>query len=79
MDEYISELIEVLESLIEDDTPQKIRNEIDYAIKLLNDASEVEDLIKAQEQLEVITSMSSLDSFTRNEIYNVLNAIEELK
>lgn len=78
MDEQILELVEILESLLED-LPLKIKVELNDAIELLRNAEEVEDLIKAQEQLEVVSSISSLDSFVRNEIYNVISIIEELK
>ena len=78
MDDQIGDYVEILEGLLED-VPLKVKVELEYAIGLLKDAKEVEDLIKAQEQLEVISSISSLDSFVRNEIFNVISELEELK
>lgn len=77
-DEKIIEIIEILESLLED-MPSKARLELNVAIKTLkNINSDIENLLKAQDQLENIVNISNIDAYSRNEINNILAEIEEM-
>ena len=75
-DEVI-ELVEVLEMLLED-FPTKVRSEMESIIKAMNDANTVEEILKIQDSLEVITNTANLDNYSRNEIMNVIAAIESI-
>ncbi len=75
MDQEILDIIEILEDLIED-VPLKSKCEFLVVIAMLKEPLDQEGLIKVQDQLELITNLSNLDSYTRNEIYNVLSIIE---
>lgn len=77
MSQEIDEIIEILESLL-DDVLHKAKIELQIVIDKLKNYNEVEDLIQAQEHLELISNMSNVDSFTRSEIYNILSIIEGL-
>lgn len=77
MEQEISEIIEILVSLLED-VPLKARQEIEIAINMLKKPLSQEGLIKVQEQLEIITNINNIDSYTRNEIYNAISIIESL-
>ncbi len=77
MELEIMEVVDILESLLED-TSAKVRVEIEAAISLLNSAKDAEDLLAVQDQLEIISNMSNVDSYTRNEIFNVSSLIESL-
>lgn len=78
MDEKISDIVEILESLLEG-MAFKPKEELQKVIiKLKVDNLDSEDLIKVQDDLEIISSMSSLDSFSRNEIINLITEIETI-
>jgi uncharacterized protein (UPF0147 family) len=77
MNQEISEIVELLNSLLED-APYKAKAEIQIAINMFTDELTQEDLIKIQDQLELISNISNIDSYTRNEIYNILSIIEGL-
>ncbi|MDA3855465.1 MAG: hypothetical protein PF569_04355 [Candidatus Woesearchaeota archaeon] len=77
MIEEILEIAEVLESLVED-APNKVKVELSSVIALIKVANGQEDLIKIQEQLEVISSMGNVNSYLRNEVYNAISIIESL-
>ncbi len=77
----IAEIIETLEPLLED-LPLKIRISFDNILHDLKQVDEnnldVNRLMKIQDEMEVISNMSNLDSFTRNEIMNSIAVIESI-
>lgn len=74
-DSEIGDLADILEMLL-DDLPAKIRDELEVVIENLGSATGIEDLLKIQDELESISNMNNLDSFSRNEIMNVIASIE---
>lgn len=81
MESQISEIIENLDTLTED-LPLKAKNQLQSVIDELNkiDSSEPDGnmLMKIQDDLEVISNMSNIDYFTRNEIINAITSIEAI-
>jgi hypothetical protein len=77
MEDEILDIVEILESLFED-ISYKAKADLEVAIAMLKKPLDQEGLIKVQDQLEMVTSVSNLDSYTRNEIMNVLSIIESL-
>ena len=80
MDENISEIVDSLEFLV-DDLPSKPKQKLQEIIDSLNtldDEFETNELMKIQDDLEVVSNMANVDSFSRNEIINVLTLIETL-
>ena len=81
------DIAEILEGLTED-CSLKVKTELKNAILVLNTIIEksekeqeeinTEELIKVQDQLEYISNMKNVDSFVRNEIFNVLSIMETL-
>lgn len=77
MEDDILDMIERLESLIED-SPNKIKIEIEAVISLLKKAKTQEDLIKIQDHLEFIVNMGGIEAFISTEIYDAISTIESL-
>lgn len=79
MDEnQILEIIDILESLLED-LPFKPKEELSKVISELKKTPlENETLMKIQDDLEMISSFSTVDSFSRNEIINIITSIESI-
>lgn len=77
MEAEIEEFIFILEGLV-DEVPFKAKVEIEVVIDMLKKPLDQEGLIKVSEQLEMISNMSNLDSFARNEIFNILSSLEGL-
>lgn len=77
MREEIVDLVEILESLL-DDSPNKIKIELVEAINMLKKADSVEDLINVQDQLEIIANINNIDAFISTEVYNAISIIETL-
>lgn len=77
MEDDILDMIERLESLLED-SPNKIKVEIEVVISLLKKAKTQEDLIKIQDHLEFIVNMSGIEAFISTEIYDAISTIESL-
>lgn len=75
--EDLEEFIEQLEMLL-DDMVSKPKEKTLEVIKNLKNSSDVESLIKIQDELESISNMSNIDSFTRNEMMNVIADLETL-
>ena len=77
-DMKVCEIVDVLEGLV-DDMPVKPREELLRAIDLLKKMNgDVEILLRAQDQLEHVSSIPNIDTFSRSEISNILAEIEEL-
>lgn len=77
-EEQILGIVEILESLLED-LPFKPKEELHKVILTLKKNSlDSETLMKIQDDLEMISSMSSIDSFSRNEIINIVTEIESI-
>lgn len=73
----ITDVIDVLYSLLEDSS-LKVKVQLESIIKLLESDLDEETLIKIQDKLEILCDISSIDSYTRSEIYNVLSVIDSL-
>ncbi len=70
--------IEVLEQLTPD-MPNKPKTDLLVAIDMLkNFKDSLEYLLKVQDQLEYVSNLPNLDSYSRNEIMNVLSELEFL-
>lgn len=76
----MDEILDITEILIDlvDEVPNKVKVELESAITLIKVANGQEDLIKVQGQLEVVSSMSNVNSYVRNEVFNVISIIESL-
>ena len=78
MDEdIIGELIESLEMLI-NDSPLRVKEELEKVIEELKEASDNNDLLKIQDELETISSMPNIDPFSRNVIMDAVTSIERI-
>ena len=79
MDEdLVCEIVEVLESLIED-MPMRARVELESIIVDLKKPNlNMERVLGLQDRLEAFCGSSSIDSYSRAEIYNVLSLFENL-
>jgi len=73
----VSEIVEILETLIED-SPNKVRVELVTVIDMLKKAKTSEDYINIQEQLEYIANINNVDAFVSTEVYNAISIIETL-
>jgi len=79
MNNEILEIVEILEALSFDDLSLKTRQQLEQIISDLNSKNiDKETLIRVQDQIEVVISMGNIDSFTRNELMNILSIIETL-
>ena len=77
MNEEIGEIAELLSDLLED-VPMKVRTEIEIAIGMLKGELDQEGVIKVQDQLELVSNMTNVDSYTRNEILNIISDLENM-
>lgn len=77
MREEIVDMVEILESLVED-SPNKVKVELNTVIDMLKKADGTEDLINVQEQLEYIANINNIDAFISTEVYNAISIIETL-
>lgn len=79
MEETVSDIIDTLEMLLEElpFKPKSMLMEIIDEIKAMEDF-DTSEFMKIQDELEVVSNMSCIDSFSRNEIINVLTLIETL-
>lgn len=79
MDMDILEIIEILETLSFDEMPLKARQQIEYVILELKGKNiDTEKLLKVQDEIEHVINMGNIDSFTRNELMNIISIIETL-
>ena len=79
MSQIIEEVIEVLESLVED-LPSKPRTKLEKIIgdlKKLDETPAKDELLSIEEELEEFTDMANVDSFTRIEVSNVISLLEQ--
>lgn len=76
--EQLEEILEVLESLDVDELPVKAKEVFLSVIGKLRKIPHLdrEELFKVQDDLELLSSMPNIDSYTRNEIMNVLSTLE---
>ncbi|MCA9496756.1 MAG: hypothetical protein KC589_07440 [Nanoarchaeota archaeon] len=79
MEDAILEIVDTLEMLLDDLPlkPKTLLSEIIAEIKAMEDF-DTSEFMKIQDDLEVVSNMPCLDSFSRNEIINVLSLIETL-
>lgn len=79
MEIEILEIIEILETLSFDEMPLKARQYIEMIISELKVKNiEGEKLHMVQDKIEQVINMPNIDSFTRNELMNILSIIETL-
>ena len=76
-DEQVLEIVETLESLVED-IPQKAKIQLVAIIVELKSPLNLEKILKIRDDLDLFSNNHNIDSFTRNEIFNVLSIIETL-
>lgn len=77
-EEQINEIIEILDSLIED-LPSKPKEKLSQIVLTFKQSPITsEHLMKIQDDLEMLSSMSTVDSFARNEIINIITQIESI-
>ncbi len=74
-EEDLNEMIQVLDMIIED-LPSKAKDRLDIILKELRSNPNCEDLFKIQGNLEIVSTMSNIDNFSRNELINVISGIE---
>ena len=80
MEEKILEIIETLDSLLEE-LPIKAKSHMEGVLKDLNTIKgqlNVNLLMKIQDDLEFITNIQNVDNYSRNEIMNAIAEIESL-
>lgn len=81
MDSYtqddLIEMVETLEMIVED-LPLRAKEKIDDILKQLKSTPDSETLFKIQDELEIVSNMSNIDSFSRTEIINVVAGIDSL-
>ncbi len=75
MDEQLQQIAEILEDLLED-LPQKAKDQLSQVVDSLKKSPNGEELMKIQDDLESISNIQNLDSFSRNEIMNIVTEIE---
>lgn len=78
MDSDISEIVEILEYLTEEEVPLKAKTQLESIISELKAEVNVEKLMKVSDDLEYVSNFSNIDSFVRNEIMNILSKLETL-
>jgi uncharacterized protein (UPF0147 family) len=77
MEDELIEIIDILEFLIVD-LPVKVRSEIEEVIENLNKSTDPEMLLKIRDDLESISNMSNVDSYSRNELMNAIASLESI-
>jgi len=81
MNPEIEEIVDILEGIV-NDLSLKPRTNLSLVIeqlkKLPEENIDVSELMKIQEDLEMVSLMPSIDSYSRNEIINVLSMFEML-
>ncbi len=77
MDDEIIEIVDMLELLVED-LPLKVRDEVQKVIDNLKKSSEMEMILKIRDDLESISNMSNIDSYSRNELMNAIASLETI-
>ena len=77
MESEVLEVVEILEELIED-LPSKPKHILIEIISEIKKPMDTERLMKIQDDLEFFASNSSIDSFTRTEVMNVISFLETL-
>lgn len=77
MRDDLIDMVEILESLL-DDSPHKVKVELQTTISMLKKAETSEDLINVQEQLEYVANINNIDAFISTEVYNAISILETL-
>ena len=75
--DFIEELVGGLEMLVSD-SPLRVREELEKVIQELKNVSNNNDLLKIQDELERISNMPNIDSFSRNVIMDAITSIERI-
>ena len=78
MNEKLSEIIETLEGLLEENISSKPKQNLNEIILELKKPMDLEKLLKIQDELEYFSNTANIDSFVRNEIMNIIAEIETL-
>lgn len=78
MNPEVDQICEILEELL-DELPLKAKEELEKVLDLLKKRPlDIEDLMRIQDDLEVISSIPNIDNFSRNEIINAISSLEML-
>ena len=78
MEERISEIVSILEELLDENISMKSKNDLNLIILDLKKSKNPEELMKIQDDLEYFSSSANINSFIRNEIMNVIAEIETM-
>ena len=80
MDDQVHEIVQVLEELKEDaTTPKSVKLKIQKAIDELNNNKERNVAIhKALNELDELADNTTMESFTRSQIFNIVSLLESL-
>jgi len=78
MNEKLSEILVILEDLLEEDLPSKSKQNLSLIVSELKKPVNIEILLKIQDDLEYFSNTANIDSFVRNEIMNIIAEIETL-
>lgn len=76
-EDNVLEIISTLQNLV-DDIPQKAKIELIAIISELKTELNLEKILKIRDDLDSFSNNCSIDSYTRNEIFNVLSLFETL-
>ena len=68
----LTEIIDILESLLEEDLSSKSKSSLLLILNELKEPIDLEKLLKIQDDLEYFSNTANVDSFVRNEIMNII-------
>jgi len=75
--DIVDEIVETLEMLL-DDMALKPKIRLNEIIENLKGSLDLEKVLKIQDDLEHFSNTANIDSYTRNEIMNVLSLFDNL-
>lgn len=76
MTSQINDILDILESILEEDISSKVRLEIEKIVLILKKDNSSQTLMKVQDEVESLSSSSHLDDYVRNELINLGPLIE---
>ncbi len=78
MNSQLEEIFDILEMLLEEDMPSKIRSELLLIQTTLKQDTSTQTLMKVQDDVESLSNNSQLDDYMRNELINLVPLIESI-
>ncbi|MEC8220866.1 MAG: hypothetical protein VX028_02235 [Nanoarchaeota archaeon] len=78
MNSQLDDVFDILEMLLEEDMPSKIRVELNSIFNTLKNDTSTQSLIKVQDEVEALSNNSQLDDFMRNELINLGPLLESI-